>query len=159
MVGTNDPFINRYNLPSVPTPLLEDDIANKAYVDALSRVLDMSAGLSLTANNVQFLPINNGGQNSTTEALAQCLISFAFRKMILRVKVTVNTKDDDVIFSFRDDGGNAGLTVTVAAGLTGSFNSAAEDEAIAAASLCNFQVDASAPTAGSISFVVWIERI
>jgi len=33
-VATNDPLVNRYVLPGVPTPLLADDIANKAYVDA-----------------------------------------------------------------------------------------------------------------------------
>ena len=34
MSATNDPIVNRYNLPGVPTPILPADVANKAYVDA-----------------------------------------------------------------------------------------------------------------------------
>jgi len=34
MVATNDPTVDRYALPGVSLPVLPDDIANKAYVDA-----------------------------------------------------------------------------------------------------------------------------
>jgi len=40
MVATNDAGVKRYALPGVPTPLLEDDVANKAYVDSQDTLAD-----------------------------------------------------------------------------------------------------------------------
>jgi len=91
MVATNDPLFARYALPGVPTPLLDDDVANKAYVDGLaggtgivSESLEIDADgqivtVATQASNLHIVADSDGGvgNDNLDNLLAAGSVSFA----------------------------------------------------------------------------------
>lgn len=115
-------------------------------------------GVSGTANNALYVPINSEGSliSSTTEAAVDLTLDFGFTVRRDRAIVVTNTKSADSMLAFRDDGSSVGA-LTIGAGATGEFDSGALSVAVASGSLCNFLRDTSASGSGSLNYKQIVE--
>ena len=69
----------------------------------------------------------------------------------LRISVNSNTRTTDTVFIIRNGGVSGNLTITVGAGLTGSFSDLVNTDVITAGDLLNYMITFGAG-AGAISY-------
>jgi len=135
---------------------LQRNGANLLYHDGTDAI-DLTVGRGALTTGMEaadgtddalFLPI--GGETITaTEADIHVPIPY---EMVVRRLVgmcDVNGSNGDTILSFRDDGGNAASAV-LGTSVASSFDSGAQAVTVAAGSKCNFGIDTSERSSGTI---------
>jgi len=148
--------VHRYPLPGVPTPLLDADIANKAYVDSISaqRALIGDGTIAVGAGETRFQPMF-GNTSIATESLIQ--ISFPRAITITRFicKPSGNSASGgNTTMVIRDDGVNVpNTTLTFPLSDASEQDSGAISESIAAGSLLNLQTIVAA--GGTFTIGAW----
>ena len=115
-----------------------------------------------TSNNSAMYCSIADQNGSATEADVQLTLPFAIRLIKIEVLITVNTKSENIVFSFRDDAASvASLTITKNNGaerVTGSDI----DVIVAAGSLIDVLRDTSASASGDLAYkplIIWYETI
>ena len=89
------------------------------------------------------------GAFDTTESQKRVAIDFAFQVNRTRMFVRGNSQDATNTLAFRDDGASVGA-ITIGASTTGAIDSGALTVTVASGSLCNFLMDLSSSSSGSI---------
>jgi len=143
------PLVTRFGAD----PLLDLEVANKRYVDnnAAGGIFLLTINqTAFVTNNVFFNSFGRTNGFTTVESAHSNEIETNFDITRVTLRSGTNTKSDDIIVGFRDDGVNAGV-VTVGAGLTGVFDSGVLSDSVVAGSLCNAMIDTSDSSSGSFS--------
>ncbi len=110
-----------------------------------------------TSNTARFYPINGGNTSLTVEADVGIIFPYAVTLKRIRYLVSGNTKDASTVIAFRDDGVDVQAFTSTAASQT-DFDSGAISTAVAASSVINWKVDASASSTGTIvvyMYAIW----
>ncbi len=110
-----------------------------------------------TSNTARFYPINGGNTSVTTEADVGLTFPYAVTLKRIRYLVNGNTKDASTSMAFRDDGVDVQVHTVTAASNT-DFDSGAISTAVAANSVINWRLDASASSTGTIvvyMYAIW----
>jgi len=145
------PLVTRFG----PTPILDEEIANKAYVDASGggatpRFVMYGERTGTFASNTElFAPLGSLDDSSSTEGDVDVPITFVYEVNRMRAVIQTNTKNGNTVLAFRDDGVSIGA-LTISASGTGSFDSGALTDSIVAGSLVNWVMDMTASSSGSI---------
>jgi len=141
------PLVTRFG----PQPLLDNEIANKAYVDAggggggSGRFLMFMGNLNYASNSTFYWNIMGFNIFSTVESVVATPISFAFTIERHFVNFSVNTRSNDT-----DCDGSDASTVQVPNGTTGVFDSGAISVAVLSGSLVDFQIVINGGTGGHV---------
>ena len=91
---------------------------------------------------------------STTEAPVQLTIRRATTYSNMRIALETNSLDAATTWSFRVDLANGAQTISIGAGLTGTFEDTTNSDVVAVASEVNYQIDTTASTLGSFRAVL-----
>ena len=103
-----------------------------------------------TSNTVAGYFAQSGrGAFDTTESQKRVAIDFGFEVNRTRMYVRGNSQDATNTLAFRDDGSSVGA-IDIGAGTTGAIDSGALTVTVASGSLCNFLMDLSGSSSGSI---------
>jgi len=142
-----------------PSPLLDNEIANKEYVDGSSGgagYFVLSCHMSASAGNTVFFCQDSGnftttGDGTESETSQPLLVDAT----LIKINVTCgsNTKNGDSLFMFRHAGSDEGI-VTIGAGLRGLFEGSLISIAITAGDLINFKRDMTASSSGNLSMTM-----
>jgi len=100
-------------------------------------------------NSARYLTVA-GSRTDVTESNVNMLLPKRIRLLRIEILVVTNTKDEDVDFSFRDDGVSV-ATLTVTAGQIG-LKSKNVDVIVNADSLVNLLRDTSASSSGNLKY-------
>jgi len=146
--ATNDPYVDRHLLPGVPTPILPDDIVNKAYADAAAGAKPRGIFTVMFDNETsvadRFYILDDTGQLSGgTEANRQQVFPFAITIIRAIARISTNTKAAIQNIILRDDGADATI-LPIPSSDTGQIDSGVISDAIAVDSLLNIKVEFSA---------------
>jgi len=132
----------------VPTPVNDQDVANKAYVDAggTNHRAFLQTGLgstAVTANRFAGFGVLN---NDATGANVEIVINSAIR--ILRMTCNVNTNSRNAAFTMavQDDGVDTTATMSITASTTGQFDTGAVTADIASGSAIRVRFGLAAGT-------------
>jgi len=136
--------LSRYPLPGVPTPILDADIPNKAYVDAGiggTFLLDSNPNsfTSVDDRNWTLGPRAGGG---TTGSGNRLTIPFPFRITGIMVNVGTNTKPTDTLLNFKEDGVVV-ASLTITGSTTGPFQRNDLSVTVAINSACEMNIDST----------------
>jgi len=151
-----------------PQPLLDNEIANKAYVDAggggggdkITLIGFCGNHVTNPTNDTTFAIINSWVVTSftgrNTESLMQLAIDWDLTIKRVLLRITINSENDDVIFGFRDDGVTV-ASITVASSTTGQFDTGDLTVLILSGSELNWIIDSAGNTGnfGDYSLSAW----
>jgi len=136
----------------VPTPVNDQDVANKGYVDSRPNTETWSTsvyGNGITSTGAaRFLGLN-GVDSNATEADEQTLMMVAGTFQNAGVNVLSNASTTAVTQTLEDDGAATAIVITITALTTGLFTDTVNTATIAAQSLCAWQTLQS--TVGNIT--------
>jgi hypothetical protein len=110
-------------------------------------------GFTQMEGTTAYYPLNGyRGPYPGGEAYTQTKLyddAYTFRN--LRAYISANSTLSSSEVTLRDDGADSSLSVTIGAALTGSFENTGDSAAVAADSLCNYNLTAGAGGAGTIA--------
>jgi len=116
---TENEGLSRFPLPGVPTPLLDADIANKAYVDSrfVNLVKQMFMGITniVGAGDNRFVIPIGERLNRTSEAEAEVLITSPGTISKLRAKFDLNSLNGALPITIRKNRSDTTLTLSIPA--------------------------------------------
>lgn len=107
-------------------------------------------GAAVSFGLTRFYPLGGAAFYGTTEAYAQYRFRVAATLSNLRVYVSVNSLNNSTTCRTRLAGGPGAQSVSIGAGVTGSFEDAVNTDAVAVGTLVNFE-EVTTGTAGSIT--------
>lgn len=110
-----------------------------------------AAGTSLSATQTTYCPILGHLDDNTTESRSQYIFRVAATLSNMRVYVNSNTLDGATTIRTRVNGVNGNQSVSIGAGASGSFEDAANTDAIAVGNSANYQADMTLSTAGLVN--------
>jgi len=148
--------VPRYQLPTVSTPIEDNDIANKKYVDDSLRAevgFLVSQFNNNAANTKNYIPPGSQFTSFATGLAADAAIQFPYGITLKRIFFLplTNTKDGTTLFELEDNGtpiSNTELTM-LAADLT-FLDTGVITEAVAANRKISLGADRTASTSGAI---------
>lgn len=107
-------------------------------------VMGFMTDSELVTNDLRFYGVFSN-DDTGTESNSTGFLAFAFTLVRVTLRINTNSKSQATVFVNRDDGVDVPNTeFTIAGGVTGSFDSGAISETIAANSLINFEADVGA---------------
>jgi len=150
------------------SPLLDDEIATKAYVDAgggggadkITLIGFTGNHVTNSTNQVDYAIINSWVFTSftgrSTESLMQLAIDWDLTLKRVLLRITVNSESGDLDFGFRDDGVTV-ASITVASSTTGQFDTGDLTVLILSGSELNWILDSAGNSGsyGDLSLSAW----
>lgn len=122
--------------------------------------IDVGLGIIFVAYNTdiagpnQFFVVNGGNQVGTgTEANAQAPVAGAFRLSFYTISIQANNRPEASEWAFRKNAADGNGLITVAAGLTGTFQDLTNVDDMILGDLINYQYRELVNTTGAITFI------